>query len=115
LRTRVTGDQVGAAIAVERHDTHTALASDLGALHQAFSDKQLRVESLTLVHGTLQSGASPSDSGGSAHQRDTQPQRAPSASGTVSQFSAPSDGTRIAETTEGHTIFDSNGRLSVRA
>ena len=44
VHARVTGDQVGAAITVERHEAHAALASDLPALHQALSDRQLRLE-----------------------------------------------------------------------
>ena len=48
LHARVTGDQVGAAITVERHEAHAALAGDLPALHQALSDRQLRLETLSL-------------------------------------------------------------------
>ena len=57
VHTHVSGDQVGAAITVERHDVHTLLINDLPALHQAFSDRQLRLENVSLSQGSLPCGS----------------------------------------------------------
>jgi len=113
LRAHVAGDQVGAAILVEKRDAHAALAVELPALQQALSEKQLRVDQIALMHGSLhstsgdagaQSQAQQGDRGG---QRFNNPQSFPGTGGSVlasTQF--------VAETKE---IFDSQGRLSVRA
>ena len=52
LRARMTGDQVGAAIVVERHDIHLALSNELPALHSALVEKNVRVQTLSISQGT---------------------------------------------------------------
>src|SRR5262249_29676532 len=53
LRAHLSGDEVGAAIAVERRDAHAVLAVELPALQQSLNEKQLRVEQVTLLHGSF--------------------------------------------------------------
>jgi flagellar hook-length control protein FliK len=55
LRAHIAGDQIGASIAVEHHDVQIALAADLPALHNALIEKNLRVETLSVSHGTFSS------------------------------------------------------------
>src|SRR5207249_2221463 len=66
LHARVAGDQLGAAIMVEKKDAHAILATELPALHQALSEKQFRVEQLSLLHGSLDAA------GGNAQQSFSQ-------------------------------------------
>jgi hypothetical protein len=115
LHARVSGDSVGAAITVERRDAHTALAADLPALQQSLSDKQLRVEHITLTHAPLDSTAGQA----SSQQFGEQPNhghRAPSnifeGANHAGSSNLHSVGGFGADTSE---IFDSQGRLSVRA
>jgi hypothetical protein len=114
LRARVTGDVVGAAIGVERHDAHAMISGDLLALHQALHDRQLRVGDVSVFQGTLHSGSAAGD-GRPPQHRETAQQRPP-ASGWATERSSTLP--EIAAFNEGHdagTSFDSNGRLSVRA
>jgi flagellar hook-length control protein FliK len=55
LRAHIAGDQIGASIAVEHHDAQLALATDLPALHLALSEKNLRVDTLSVSQGTFSS------------------------------------------------------------
>lgn len=116
VRAHVTGDQVGAAITVERHDAHSALANDLPALHQALSERQLRVENLSLQQGSAHAGPGVGD-GAARHQNQGGTPSRPSLSGgegTGFLGAAQNTGTTEASP-ENHTAFDSNGRLSVQA
>jgi hypothetical protein len=115
LHAKMAGEEVSATITVERHDAHAILAGDLPALHQALNDRQLRVSEILLLHNTLSSGGA-SDDGANA-QRDEQAQRQANAHASARSFgegslatgSAPSARTTV------NGIFDSSGRLSVRA
>jgi flagellar hook-length control protein FliK len=108
LRARMVGDQVGAAITVEKRDAHAALAVELPALQQALSDKQLRVEQVTLLHASL--GSTAGDAGTARHDHGSGPHAALTpwsiGSGGISQMFAGA---------EPSGIFDSKGRLSVHA
>jgi flagellar hook-length control protein FliK len=55
LRAHIAGDQIGASIAVEHHDAQMALATDLPALHSALTEKNLRVETLSVSQGSFSS------------------------------------------------------------
>jgi hypothetical protein len=113
LRARMIGDEVGAAITVEKRDAHAALAIELPGLQQALSDKQLRVDQVQLLHGSLHSttgdtgGQSQAESGSRGGQRSHSPQ-----SQHYGDSSAFVSAQGISEPRE---IFDSRGRLSVRA
>jgi hypothetical protein len=109
LHARVTGEQVGAAIVVEKKEAHTALAVELPTLQQALSEKNLRVEHVWLTQSTLHAPAG--DAGSTADQRPRSQQRPsqhPEENDEVSPYLS-------ATTMESNTIFDDQGRLSVRA
>lgn len=55
LRARITGDQIGASIAVEHHEAQLALTTELPALHNALAEKNLRVETLSVTQGAFTS------------------------------------------------------------
>lgn len=116
VRAHVTGDQVGAAITVERHDAHAALANDLPALHQALSERQLRVENVSLQQGPAHAGPGIGD-GAARHQNQGGNSSRPSPiGGAAAGFLGAAQNTGTIETSpENHTAFDSNGRLSVQA
>jgi hypothetical protein len=110
LHARVTGEQVGAAIVVDKKETHEVLAVELPALHQALSQKNFRVEHIWLTHSSLDATAG--DPGNSSADQRSRP-RFGSLPQTIEQMkepllfppSLPADS----------NIFDDSGRLSVRA
>lgn len=115
LHTRVSGDSVGASITVEKRDAHTALATELPALQQALSDKQLRVEQISLtqapLHGTAGDPAA-QYSGGQGQNGQRQAQNfLQGAHSTGLGNSMPS----MAFSFDSGEIFDAQGRLSVLA
>jgi hypothetical protein len=115
LRARVVGDEIGAAITVEKRDAHAALSVELPALQQALSEKQLRVDQVTLVHGSLHSTSG--DAGAAARQQQDQRQ----ASGALAppwSIATPNShfvGQGFLYGSDTAMIFDSQGRLSVHA
>jgi flagellar hook-length control protein FliK len=118
LHARVSGDSVGAAITVDKRDAHTALAADLPALQQALSDKQLRVDQISLLHAPLNSTAGSNDGGaaqhfGAAGQQGSRQSSAFSRSGLSLGAGDPAGFSAL--TVEPGEIFDSQGRLSVHA
>jgi hypothetical protein len=115
LHAKVNGDQLSASITVEHHDTHAMLASDLPALHQLLNERQLRVSEILLLHDSLASGHSAHEDGASA-KRDGSSPRGTGASGEAGREDVSSaSGSVSAERTSGSEIFNSQGRLSVRA
>ncbi len=115
VRAHVTGDQVGAAITVERHDAHAALTSDLPALHQALSERQLCLENVSLQQGSAHGGPGIGDGAARQQQGGTSPRPSPSG-GAAAGFLGAAQNTGAAEASpENYTAFDSNGRLSVQA
>lgn len=109
LRAHVTGDGVGAAITVEKRDAHAALAAELPALQQALSEKHLRVDQLNLMQGALSSTA---HDAGAQQQEQQRTRQAPVAAFGPSERQV---STGSAGEPEHAAVFDSNGRLSVRA
>lgn len=111
VHTRVAGDEVGAAITVEKRDAHAALAVELPALQQALSTKQLRVQNVILSQGSLASTAG--DTGRNPQQQQ--------ASSTNHHAHRPSWGvapkylsaSKLEIPLSG--IFDTQGRLNVHA
>lgn len=53
LRATVHNNQVGAAIRVETHETHAILAAELPALEHALSEKNLRVENISILQNSV--------------------------------------------------------------
>ena len=112
LHAKVTGDLVSASITVEHHDTHALLSGDLPALHQLLNDRQLRVSEIILLHDSLSAGNS-QDDGPPANREDASAQQSSDPSGNVSEASMVTSTSSVR--TEATQIFDSRGRLSVRA
>jgi len=111
LRARMAGDELGAAITVEKRDAHAALAVELPALQQALSGKQLRVDQVTLLQGSLNSAAG--DAG-----RDGQQQQAPGANrfqASPSWVTAGSPALLSSLDAAPSGVFDTQGRLNVHA
>ncbi|MGH9741688.1 MAG: flagellar hook-length control protein FliK [Candidatus Acidiferrum sp.] len=111
LRTRVSGDGVDATIFVEKRDAHAALAVELPALQQALSDKQLRVDQVSLTQGSLSSTTG--DAGANAQQNPrgmTQPRQSTSFWNETRSLS-----TAAWFVPEQIGIFNDHGRLSVQA
>jgi len=67
LRAHMTGDQINASIAVEHHDTQVLLTNELPSLHSALSERDVRVDSLSVSQGMAASTGS--GAGGDASQR----------------------------------------------
>lgn len=114
LHARVSGEQVGAAILVEKREAHAALAVELPSLQQALSEKQLRVNEIALLHHALQSTAGDSANAG-AEQRRNFMGNAPSPSIRFSEEGQTRSGPGIPAVHESGGIFNSSGRLSVHA
>jgi len=115
LRASVSGNSIGANITVEKRDAHTALAMELPALQQALSDKQLRVEQISLLHGSLPAAGgdtaaqhSPGQNQGGQRPPQNFPSAPPSA-GASGFYAATGFSADVGE------IFDAQGRLSVLA
>ncbi len=114
LHAKMTGDQVSASITVEHHDTHALLSADLPALHQLLNEHQLRVREIILFHDSLSSGNSPHDDREPAKHEQALARQTNSSSGTGDE--GPAAAIREPEAQSGtNRIFDSRGRLSVRA
>jgi len=113
LHARVTGDEVGAAITVEKRDAHTVLSIELPTLQQALSEKQLRVDQIALTQGSLSSTAG----GASAYtqQGEHGTSQRPQLNNFANRLGSPNAATRLFTTTEQAGAFDSRGRLSVHA
>jgi flagellar hook-length control protein FliK len=109
LRARMTGDQVGAAIVVERHDIHSALSNELPALHAALVEKNVRVQTLSISQGTqtLLGGGSGTEMNGRGFERPRAKAQTAAQSGGISTEAGP-----LQEWSGPATV---NGRLSVRA
>jgi flagellar hook-length control protein FliK len=119
VRAHVTGDQVGAAITVERHEARAFLNNDLPALHQALNDRQLFLEKVSVDQGSpLTSGAAADGSGQQQSQNGSQ-QRSLYSGGVAREQASialmNSTFSDAADTTDTRVAFDSDGRLSVRA
>jgi flagellar hook-length control protein FliK len=113
LHARLSGDQVGATILVEKRDAHAALASELPALQQALSDKQLRVAQVALSQGSLSSTAG--DAG--SHARDGQRGlgQAPQSNNNTFWTENRTRTTAAWFIPEQTGVFNAQGRLSVQA
>jgi flagellar hook-length control protein FliK len=111
LHTHVHGDAVGATIAVEKHDAQVLLGNALPQLQQALSDKNLRLEQVTIQHGLQGNGAQDSEPQSKQQSWDSR-SGAGSSTGTGNRVNrAGVEGTTLSNEPE---IFDARGRLSVR-
>jgi flagellar hook-length control protein FliK len=118
LHTRVSGDAVGAAITVERREAHAALSGDLPALHQALSQRQLRLDNISLSQGSPPSGAGIGQGEGSGRQQHGAASRQSADAGPAAPLGehlAEIEGPAAGLAFEAPSAFDSQGRLSVQA
>src|SRR5208282_4525650 len=105
LRARVSGDVVGAAIGVERHDAHVMISNSLSSLHDALQERQLRVGNVTVFQSPVHSGAAAGD-GGAPQQRGTAPRQSASTGSTGAQSGlSPAEAAAAAENSEGNAVF----------
>jgi hypothetical protein len=114
LRAHVSGDEVGAAIMVEKHDAHAALAVELPALQQALSEKQLRVDQVALTQGSLHSTTGDAGANAQNGQRGASQTPQPQRSSSVWN-EAPATQAAAWYIPEPTGVVDSQGRLSVQA
>lgn len=115
VRAHLSGDQVGASIAVERHDVHALLASDLPSLHQGLTERQLRLESVSVFQGSFPAGSGTSGHGPQGQlPGGTQQQPGPAGAATA-DFPGGTENSFLGDSPETRTVFNSDGRLSVRA
>jgi hypothetical protein len=112
LHARVTGEQVGATIMVEKKEAHAALAVELPSLQQALSDMHLRVE-----HVVLSQGAPHFMAGDTASSDAGQPQQQRVSVPSPYRKDRNEEGMNAVATAlaESAGIFDTQGRLSVLA
>jgi hypothetical protein len=111
FHARVTGEQVGAAITVDKKEAHAALAVELPSLQQALAEKQLRVEQVVLTQGmTHTSSGSPEHS--FPQQQRSQANNATPSTQANTEAQLQSNWSGVAESA---SIFDERGRLSVLA
>jgi flagellar hook-length control protein FliK len=73
VHTVVKGSDIGASIRVEAHDAQVMLANELSQLERALNERNLRVEHLDVLQGSVSggqsNGAGPGNSGGSPSER----------------------------------------------
>ena len=115
VHAQVSGDQVGAAITVERRDAHTLLANNLAALHEALSERHLRVQDISLQHAPSSGGAGAQDRTAGQEPQERRAGYTSSSAERPQRFAAATQPTPILDSTETRAIFNSEGRLSVRA
>jgi hypothetical protein len=119
VRAHMSGDQVGAAITVERHEAHAFLNNDLPALHQALSERQIRLEKISVDQGSPLASGTATDGSGQQQSQNGFQQRSLYSGGSARDQSSSalmnSTFTDTTDTTDIRVAFDSDGRLSVRA
>lgn len=115
VRAHVVGNQVGAAIIVEHHDVHAMLSNDLPSLHQAFAEKQLRVDNVSVQQGYFAGGGISDGRSGQQQPQQGSAQRPYPIADTPQRFSGEPIFSTSADSSESRGSVDSQGRLSVRA
>jgi flagellar hook-length control protein FliK len=109
LHAHVAGEQVGAAIVVEKRDAHAALSLELPALREALWEKNFCVEHIWLTQSTLESTAGDA---GNAYGQQSRQRHGGRFGDAQEQHGFAS---LQAEATDAEGIFDERGRLSVLA
>jgi trimeric autotransporter adhesin len=115
VHARVAGDVVGASIGVDRHDAHAMISSTLPTLHEALTERQLRVSEVSVFQNSQQQASSAPGDGRTAQQRDPGQQRSAANPWTAEQTASLPDAAIFGDSSSAASSFDSNGRLSVRA
>jgi flagellar hook-length control protein FliK len=115
VRANVSGDQVGAAITVEHRDVHAALTNDLPSLHQAFAERQLRVDHLSIQQAFSSNQTGTGDGRSQQQYQQSSAQRSAAYIGSDSPLSSNFNAQTSGDSADAQAAFDSQGRLSVRA
>ena len=85
LRAHVSGNQIGASIAVEHHEAEVMLNTELPALHSALVEKNIRMDSLVVSQGAHASmGGGPGADAGQKNFTPFHAKSAPSGRGETS-------------------------------
>lgn len=111
LHATLNGQQVGAAITVEKKEAHAAMAVELPSLQQALEEKNLRVSEVVLSQSTMHSTSSDAGRGGNAPAEQRQNPIGRQYQLSAGENSYPAAPAAILDTA---AIFDGYGRLSVR-
>jgi flagellar hook-length control protein FliK len=114
LHAKMTGDQVSASITAEHPDTHAFLSVQLPSLHQLLNERHLQVSEIILFHDSLSPSGSSQDDGAHAKREERSPQRTHDRGLTGGADAEAAAGTSDPRMGAGR-IFDSRGRLNVRA
>jgi hypothetical protein len=75
VHTTVKGSDIGASIRVEARDTQVMLANQLSQLERALNERNLRVEHLDVLQGSVSGGRSNSTGSGNSHGSPSQPRQ----------------------------------------
>jgi Holliday junction resolvase-like predicted endonuclease len=113
LRARVHGENVAASIAVDKKATQQLLSDALPSLHQALSDRRLRLDQISI----RQSASDVSGQSSQPQQRDSSnPEKAESNLTRLTSLETTSVGSVVTNVSinRDEGIFDTYGRLSVR-
>lgn len=109
LRAHITGDQIGASISAEHHETQMLLVNELPSLRSALAEKNLRVDSLTVSQG-MPSSMGGGLGSGAEHRWFSQSNPKPAYS-IQDEVSLPAEGIPVESMNPGNL----GGRLSVLA
>jgi flagellar hook-length control protein FliK len=75
VHTTARGSDIGASIRVEARDTQVLLANQLSQLEQALNQRNLRVERLDVLQGSISGGQSDGTAPGNYHGNPSQPRQ----------------------------------------
>ena len=78
VHTIAKGSDIGASIRVEARDTQVLLANELSQLEQALNQRNLRVERLDVLQGSVSGGQSDGTAPGNYHGNPSQPRQSSS-------------------------------------
>jgi hypothetical protein len=113
LHAHIAGDELGAAITVERKDAHSLLVAELPALQHALSEKQLRIDNLSLLQGSTTSNPENEKQSEQQNHRDGMSTAQKSRLALCSPENISNTNLNAVALSSG--IFDLRGRLSVHA
>jgi hypothetical protein len=75
VHTIVKGSDIGASIRVEAHDTQVMLANQLSQLERALSERNLRVEHLDVLQGSVSGGTPEGTGSDNSHGSPSEPRQ----------------------------------------
>jgi len=117
LHATLNGQQVGAAITVEKKEAHAAMALELPSLQQALEEHHLRVNEVVLTQGALHSFSGNAGNPGNPGHSGNAPAGQGRGNAAMQYRQGPGNSAyRVAppHVLESTAMFDNYGRLSVR-